>query len=131
MLQLINQIKQDEGFRGMPYKDTEDRLTIGYGTLLPLTKQEAEWLLLHRLTGLIDELESKCEVYNKLPEEAKEIIKNMAYNLGVPKLCKFKKMWKALEEKNYNKAADEMLDSRWAKQVKSRAINLANQMRNI
>jgi len=131
MLKLIEQIKQDEGFRGMPYKDPKGNLTIGFGTLLPITKQEAEYLLVNRLTVIINEMKQKCLVYDKLPQQAKEVLNNMAYNLGVPKLCGFKKMWRALEDGNYQAAAAEMLDSKWAIEVKDRAIKLANQMKNI
>jgi lysozyme len=52
----------------------------------------------------------------------------MAFNLGVPRLCKFKKMWAAVHAKQFDVAAKEMLDSRWAKQVKSRSTKLAHAM---
>jgi lysozyme len=52
----------------------------------------------------------------------------MAFNLGVPRLCKFKKMWAAIEAKDFPTAAKEMLDSRWANQVKSRSTKLAHAM---
>jgi len=55
---------------------------------------------------------------------------DMAFNMGVPRLCKFQKMWNAIHEEKYDVAAKEMLDSRWANQVKSRAIKLANAMHN-
>jgi len=46
----------------------------------------------------------------------------------VPRLCKFKKMWAAIEGEDYQNAAKEMLDSRWAVQVKSRSTKLAHAM---
>jgi lysozyme len=52
----------------------------------------------------------------------------MAFNLGVPRLCKFKKMWAAVEAEDFSTAAKEMLDSRWANQVKSRSTKLAHAM---
>ena len=55
---------------------------------------------------------------------------NMAFNLGMPRLNKFKKMWSAIEDEDYDHAAVEMLDSRWASQVKGRATKLANAMHN-
>jgi lysozyme len=54
----------------------------------------------------------------------------MAFNLGVPRLCKFKKMWAAVHAKQFDVAAKEMLDSRWARQVKSRSTKLAHAMHN-
>ena len=61
----------------------------------------------------------------------KNILSNMHYNLGLTRLLKFKKMWAALEDNDFNTAADEMLDSRWATQVPNRANRLADRMRNI
>ena len=56
------------------------------------------------------------------------VLVDMAFNMGVPRLRKFKKMWAAVHEKNFPIAAKEMLDSRWANQVKSRSVKLANMM---
>jgi lysozyme len=53
---------------------------------------------------------------------------DMAFNMGVPRLCKFKNMWAAIHEDDFITAAKEMLDSRWANQVKSRATKLAHAM---
>ena len=131
MFKLIEQIIEDEGFNGMPYKDTKGNFTIGYGTLLPITKREAEYLLVHRLTEIINGIKKECSTYDKLPKQAKEVLNNMGYNLGVPKLCGFKRMWRALEDGNYQAVAAEMLDSKWANDVGDRAIRLAEQMRNI
>ena len=131
MLKLVDQIKQDEDFRGMPYKDTKGNLTIGFGTLLPLSRVEAEWLLTHRLGLIKEEMSLKCKIFDNLPGDAQEILLNMGYNMGVPKLCGFKKMWKALANYDFDKASKEMLDSEWAREVKSRAINLAKQMKEI
>ena len=58
------------------------------------------------------------------------ILVDMAFNMGVPRLCKFKKMWDAIHNEDFSTASKEMLDSRWANQVKSRAVKLANAMHN-
>ena len=58
------------------------------------------------------------------------VLVDMAFNMGVPRLCKFKKMWNAIHEKKFDAASKEMLDSRWANQVKSRSVKLANAMHN-
>jgi lysozyme len=57
------------------------------------------------------------------------ILMDMAYNMGVPRLCKFKKMWAAIEEGSYEIASIEMMDSRWSKQVGSRAVKLSDAMK--
>jgi lysozyme len=54
----------------------------------------------------------------------------MGFNLGVPRLNKFKNMWKAVHDRDFSLAAVEMLDSRWASQVGQRAVRLANAMRD-
>jgi lysozyme len=53
---------------------------------------------------------------------------DMAFNMGVPRLCKFKRMWAAIYDGDYTTAAVEMLDSRWATQVGTRAIKLSKAM---
>jgi len=61
---------------------------------------------------------------------AKCVLIEMVFQLGVGGVSKFKKMWSALQEQDYNKASIEMLDSRWAKQTPSRANSLASIMRS-
>ena len=56
------------------------------------------------------------------------VLMDMAFNMGVPRLCKFKKMWAAIHDEDFTTASKEMLDSRWANQVKSRSTKLAHAM---
>ena len=128
---VIESLKQEEGFDGMPYKDTLGIPTIGYGTKLPLTEEEAELLLKHRLDKKILEISEKEPFFLDLPQKAQEVIANMAYQLGVEGVLKFKKMWAALKKGDYQKAADEMLDSKWATQTPNRAKRLAEIMRSL
>jgi len=125
---VIESLKQEEGFDGMPYKDTLGIPTIGYGTKLPLTEEEAELLLKHRLDKKILEISEKEPFFLDLPQKAQGVIANMAYQLGVEGVLKFKKMWAALKKGDYQKAADEMLDSKWATQTPNRAKRLAEIM---
>ena len=131
MDKLVNDIKKDEGFRGNPYNDSRGLPTIGYGTLLPISKVEGELLLKHRLELIIQELINNKPFVVDLNEEAQSIIYNMAYNLGVPRLLKFKKMWKALENYDYTEASKEMKDSRWYHQVGNRAKKLVERMTKV
>ena len=128
---MIEMIKKHEGFRGMPYEDSLGFPTIGYGTKLPLTKEEAELLLKHRLDKKIEELKNYEPFFIDLPQKAQEVIANMSYQMGVGGVMKFKNMWNALKNEDYKKAADEMLDSRWARQTPNRANELAEIMRSI
>ena len=131
MNKIIEEIKKDEGFRGMPYEDTLGIPTIGYGTKLPLEVEEAEMLLKHRLNKKKNEIATKEPFFLKLPLQAQEVILNMSYQLGVNGVLKFKKMWAALKEGDYKKASDEMLDSKWAKQTPNRAKRLAEIIRSL
>lgn len=124
-------IKKHEGFEGMPYNDSLGFPTIGYGTKLPITEEEAEMLLEYRLKKMIRELIIKEPFFEKLPEDAQKVIADMTYQLGVGGILKFKKMWAALKNRDYKKAADEMLDSKWAKQTPNRAKELAEIMRSL
>ena len=73
----------------------------------------------------------KVKPIAKLVDSIRQLVlMDMAFNMGVPRLCKFIKMWAALEQYDYTKAAEEMLDSRWAKQVKTRATRLAHSMQH-
>lgn len=134
MKNLIADIKIEEGFRGDPYKDHIGYLTIGYGTKLPLTEEEAELLLKHRLEKMQKELNRRIkEVYGEvsIPAKAWDILYNMAYQLGVGGLLKFKKMLKALEKQDYETAAKEGLDSLWARQTPNRARRLMDRLREV
>jgi len=126
---LLENLKFSEGFRGEPYSDSLGFLTIGYGTKLPLSKEEAEQILVSRLSAKIIELQTKKPVILELSENAQNALFEMAYQLGVNGLLKFKKMWKALEKKDFKKASLEALDSRWAKQTPNRANRIAQVIR--
>lgn len=131
MSKLLESIKKHEGFRGDVYKDSLGLDTIGYGTLLPLSKYEASLLLEHRLNAKIEELKQKEPFIKELPQEVQDIVIEMAYQLGVNGVLNFKKMWKALKKGNYKEAAKEGLDSRWAIQTPNRAKELMTKLSNI
>ena len=126
-MSLIESIKEHEGFRGYAYKDSLGYDTIGYGTKLPLTKEEAELILKHRLNAFTKEVNEKLE-WLDIPPDKMEILYEMAYQMGVSGLLKFRNMLSALNEKDYKTAAKEMLDSRWARQTPNRASELAARM---
>lgn len=131
-MKLIDSIKKEEGFSGSPYKDSLGFLTIGYGTKLPISEKEGELLLNNRLMLMVQELNlHKSETLNKMPVDKLDVIYNLMYQIGVPGLLKFKKMWAALEQENYSLAADEMLDSKWKRQTPARAKRLSERMRSI
>ena len=69
--------------------------------------------------------------FDELPEEAQQIIANMMFNMGRPRLSKFKGMKRGVDARDWNAAADEMVDSAWYRQVTNRAERLVERMRNV
>lgn len=130
MKPIEQQLLLHEGLKLKPYRCTEGYLTIGIGLNLDagITEEEAIWLLQSRLKGIIAQLE-RYEWYTKLDPVRQKVMIDMAYNLGITGLLKFRKMIAAIELGDYEKAAKEMLDSKWARQVGKRAQRLAEMMR--
>ena len=131
MNDLIESIVSNEGFKGMPYKDSKGYLTIGYGTKLPLTKEEAEMLLKHRLGSSIYELQLNKPFVTELPNNIQEVLYEMVYQLGVKGLLSFKKMWKAIENRDWNGMIKEMRDSKWYRETPNRVERLIDKVRNV
>lgn len=135
---IRQQLKRDEGTgiqkNGyyLPYTDTVGKLTIGYGHNLTdngLSQKIVEMLLDDDIDACAKELIVKAPWVETLSEARMGVLVNMAFNLGVPGLLRFKDMVAALRKEDYEKAAVEMLDSVWADQVGDRALRLAEQMR--
>jgi len=125
----INQIVIDEGYRACPYKDSRGLWTVGFGHLITdgdyktcMDPHEAISLLRHDYTKSVRHV---SRMYPWASEEPKLILINMDYNMGPNRLAKFTNTLKYLEEENYDLAAGEILDSRYASQVGSRAVRLA------
>ena len=131
-MSLIESIKEGEGYRAKVYKCTEGYDTIGYGFAikdLELDEEVCDMILDKKLDKLIDVTNKKFLFLKELPQDKCEVVYEMVYQLGLNGVSKFKKMLKALEDKDYDKASVEMLDSLWAKQTPNRAKKLSNQMK--
>lgn len=120
----------NEGYRRKPYKDTEGIWTVGIGFNLEegFSEEECRLILAHRLNKLIPQLTDLFPFFVRLCTVRKIVLLDMAYNLGIGGLMRFKRMLAALERGEYQLAADEMLDSRYAKQVKARSLRNARMM---
>lgn len=129
--EIVEGIKKHEGFRGYQYRDHLGFETVGYGTKMPLTEEEAELLLRHRLEKMVQELQLAKPFVDSLPLTAKKIILDMTYQLGVPRLLGFRKMWAALERGDFKNAAVEMRDSAWNQQTPARSNTLASIMETV
>ena len=139
MNRLMKSVKAHEGFRNKVYKDTLGKRTVGYGHLCvedhwednrEYTVPELERVLEADLNNAIQGTERLCSDCPDLDDLAKETIIEMVFQLGETGVSKFRNMWKALKQSppQYDVAATEMLDSRWAKQTPGRAKEMSNHM---
>lgn len=125
---LENMLVRDEGLRLMPYRDTVGVLTIGYGRAIGrvgITEAEARILLRNDIARVRAELEAALPFFPSLSRNRQYALVNMAFNLGLAGLLKFKKMLAAVAVGNYVLASECMLQSKWATQVGHRAQRLA------
>ncbi len=123
-----------EGFRPTVYQCTQGYDTIGYGFAikdLELTKDIAEQILVKKVAELESKISKKFEWYHTAPQEAKEVVINMCYQLGLSGFSKFKKTIYLLETEQYEEASVEMLNSLWAKQTPIRAKELSEIVRSL
>ena len=135
---LLESVKKHEGYRNKVYLDSLGKRTVGVGHLCveDFWEDEKEYeesflmdILQKDLQGSIDGAEELCEGL-KISDDAKIIIIEMIFQLGKTGVSKFRNMWKALKQTppQYDVAATEMLDSRWAKQTPGRAKEMSDHM---
>lgn len=134
LLQKVkDQIIEHEGLKLKPYRCPAGKLTIGVGRNLEdmgISQKEAFILLENDImrceSELLDEIP---EVYSGLNETRKSVLLNMCFNLGITGLLGFKNTLAFISSGDFERAANGMLASRWAKQVGRRAIELSELMR--
>jgi lysozyme len=124
-MDLIDDLKRHEGFRAIPYKDTVGVWTFGHG-LTYITEKESDVVVRMRVAAIKATLQDEIKHLNPTRQN---VIINMAYNLGINGLRKFRHMWAAIKREDYDTAATEMLNSKWARQVGNRATELSEIMR--
>ena len=120
----------DEGLRLKPYLCTSNKLTIGVGRNLEdngISKTEAMIMLDNDILYLNEKF-SEFDGFLRLDEVRRAVIISMAFNLGFKGFMSFKNLIKALKNDDYELAVVEMLNSKWANQVKNRAVRLAKMM---
>jgi|TARA_R110002033_G_scaffold47724_5_gene92952 lysozyme len=141
---LRKQLEIDEGVEYKIYKDHLGYLTFGVGHLV--LEFDSEYRLPAgspvSKSRVIEAFESDCESvlrdcsilyenFDDLPEEVQQVIANMMFNMGRPRLSKFKGMKRGVDARDWNAAADEMVDSSWYRQVTNRAERLVTRMRAV
>jgi lysozyme len=129
---LRNLIARHEGLSLVPYRCSEGKLTIGYGRCLDelgITKREASMMLNNDIIRVHGELDKAYVWFRRMSPIRQMAIMSMNFNLGITKFRKFHKMISALALSQWDRAAIECLDSRWAKQVGDRAIEIATMIK--
>ena len=134
----------DEGIKRHVYLDHLSLPTFGIGHLVtewdeeydmpvgtPVSEQRVNNCFQSDVYGTIDECKKLYDNFDDLPEEAKQIIANMMYNMGRPRLSKFLRMKEKVDAGDWVGASVEMKDSRWYNQVTSRAERLIERMKAI
>ncbi len=139
---LREQLEIDEGCVYELYNDHLGYPTFGIGHLViesdPENGQEigtsvSESRVIEAFEQDVQTVLSDCAIlypdFDELPEEAQQVIANMMFNMGRPRLSKFKGMKRGVDSRDWNAAADEMVDSAWYRQVTNRADRLVERMR--
>jgi len=141
---LREELAEDEGCKYEIYLDHLGLATFGIGHLI--TKNDPEYgknvgTVIEQgrvqsafnldITVTIEDCHRLYKNFDELPEEVQLIVANMMFNLGYPRLSKFKGMKAEVDAKSWSSAADEMVDSRWYTQVPNRARRLVDRMRQV
>jgi len=142
--QLRQELEFDEGCIYEVYLDHLGYPTFGIGHLITSHDKECAWAVGTEVDGSrvrevfeqdVQTVLSDCKkLYNNfydLPEEVQLIVANMMFNMGLTRLSKFKGMKRGVDSRNWEEAADEMVDSRWYHQVTNRANRLVVRMRSV
>jgi lysozyme len=142
--QLKQELAEDEGCKYEIYLDHLGLPTVGIGHLIteddpearmnvgtPVSEERVNMLFRRDIAVTVDDCHRLYDDFKDLPEEAQLIIANMMFNLGYPRLSKFVGMKSCVDKRDFNGAAEEMIDSKWFDQVPNRAKRLVARMRSI
>ena len=142
--QLRMELEYDEGCKYEIYLDHLGLPTFGIGHLVTeddpehgqevgtaVTEERVIEVFEKDVQVTIDECKKLYDDWFDLPDEVQLIIANMMFNMGRPRLSQFKGMKAGVDERDWNRAADEMVDSKWYRQVTNRADRLVTRMRNV
>ena len=140
--ELAGSVKLSEGFKDHVYMDTEGFATIGWGHKVTpddsfeegktYTKEELQTVFDKDLSRAIAQAKQLMTQNNieDLPETVQHVLSEMCFQLGQTGVSKFKNMWKCLQDRNFEGASLEMLDSRWNRQTPNRCKKLSDQMKS-
>ena len=138
---LMKELMLDEGYKQEIYADPLGHPTFGVGHLVtkndeehgkevgtPVTKERIEKCLQQDIKIVFNELDLNEPWWRSLDSNRQRVVANMCFNLGYPRLKKFKKFIYAMQISQWEKAAEEMMDSKWATQVGERAVRLRDRV---
>ena len=141
---LRKQLEIDEGIKHDIYLDHLGLPTFGIGHLITdadpesgqavgttISDERVQAALEADVVSIIEDCNKLYDDFDELPEEVQLIIANMMFNMGRTRLSKFRGMKRGVDNKDWNAAADEMVDSRWYRQVTNRADRLVQRMRAV
>ena len=132
MDKLLEMLKRHEGVESHAYECSEGKITVGVGRNIDqeggigLSDDEVDYLLQNDVQRVIKELASEYTWFGDLDDVRRDAMVDISFNLGATRLRLFKRALAAMEEGQYKVAATEFLDSKWAKQVGSRALELTD-----
>ena len=142
--QLRKELERDEGVKYEVYHDHLGYPTLGIGHLITdddpecgasvgteVSSDRVQEAFDSDIESVLSDCDRLYEDFGDLPEEVQLIIANMMFNMGYTRLSRFKGMHSGVDARDWNAAADEMVDSKWYKQVTNRADRLVTRMRNI
>lgn len=127
--ELIAMLAHDEDFSSKPYRDTEGKLTIGFGRNLDdrgISPEEAQLLAHNDRAWVFADLDRALPWWKGMPLAWQRALADMTFNLGLPRLLGFKKALAAMKAGDGKTAAAELRDSRWHAQVGDRAERIAS-----
>ena len=134
MSDLIKSLKRHEGYSRIVYKDSLGIDTIGYGFAikdLTLDEDICDMILERKLKILKNRVKTKFGWYKYMPPVIKNVVMEMCYQMVVYGFSRFKKTIAYLQDKEWDKASVEMLDSRWATQTPRRANELSKIVKEV
>lgn len=129
---VSQRLRVEEGLRLKPYRCPAGKLTIGYGRNIQevgISKEEAEILLQNDIQKTVKDLNKSIPWYQTLSEARQIVLVDMCFNLGLSEFLKFKNTLYLVKNGDYVSASKAMLQSKWAKQVGNRALELSEMMR--
>ena len=138
---LMEELIKDEGYKYEIYLDHLGYPTFGVGHLVletdeehgqpvgtPVSEERIKECLSHDIDVVCSELDMKDPWWRNLSDNKQRVMSNMCFNLGHPRLSKFKKFLGAMQISDWETAAVEMMDSKWAGQVGDRAVRLRDRV---